>query len=68
MADALVEKLTDTVNRLEKRLAEVESRLTGHSSSSASSSSDGMRMILIGPPGAGMLSNGSAAQQQTLTS
>ncbi|QIX02484.1 hypothetical protein AMS68_008001 [Peltaster fructicola] len=51
MADSLVDKLTETVSRLEKRLAEVESRLTGHQSSGPSS--DGMRMILIGPPGAG---------------
>lgn len=51
MAESLVDKLTETVNRLEKRLAEVESRLTGHSSAEAPA--DGMRMILIGPPGAG---------------
>lgn len=53
MADKLVEQLQNTVTRLENRLSELEAKLAG---SSSSKSSDGMRMILIGPPGAGMLS------------
>lgn len=55
MSDKLVQELQSTIDRLEKRLADVESRLHGGSSapSSQAGGSDGMRMILIGPPGAG---------------
>ena len=50
-----VEALKSTVDKLEKRIQDLESRLTG--SAPSSGSSDGMRMILIGPPGAGMSKN-----------
>jgi adenylate kinase len=50
--DTVVEDLKNTVARLEKRLAEMEQRLGGGSSSS-SSQEEGVRMILMGPPGAG---------------
>ncbi|KAK4630966.1 Adenylate kinase [Fulvia fulva] len=54
MADQLVDTLKATVDKLEKRIEDLESRLQGNSSSSGGhASSDSMRMILIGPPGAG---------------
>jgi adenylate kinase len=55
MAEA-VEQLKSTIDALERRVHELEARLQGKLSPSLSST-DGMRMILIGPPGAGMLSD-----------
>jgi hypothetical protein len=52
--DQLVETLKSTVDKLEARVAELEARLQGKSPGSAGASSDGMRMVLMGPPGAGM--------------
>ncbi|OQN99546.1 Adenylate kinase [Cryoendolithus antarcticus] len=53
MAEA-VEKLKSTIEALEKRVHELEGRLTGKSPAPASGNvNDGMRLILIGPPGAG---------------
>ncbi|KAK6389053.1 adenylate kinase, partial [Oleoguttula sp. CCFEE 5521] len=54
MAEA-VEKLKSTIEALEKRVHELEGRLTGKSQAPAASGNvnDGMRLILIGPPGAG---------------
>lgn len=49
---SLVDQLKATVDKLEARIQDLESRLVGNSSS-GSATSDGMRMILIGPPGAG---------------
>lgn len=52
----LVETLKSTVDKLEARVAELEGRLRSQATSGGSSGSkgsDGMRMILIGPPGAG---------------
>ena len=55
IGEQLVDQLKGTVDKLEARVAELEARLQGKiSGSSASSSEDGMRMILMGPPGAGM--------------
>lgn len=48
-----VETLKATVEKLEQRIKDLESRLTGHDYS-GSRKPNGMRMILIGPPGAGM--------------
>ena len=55
--DELVQALQGTVDKLENRVAELEARLKGQPTSgrSASSGGDGLRMILIGPPGAGEL-------------
>jgi adenylate kinase len=50
--DTVVDDLKNTVGRLEKRIAELEQRLGGGSGSSASQA-EGVRMILMGPPGAG---------------
>lgn len=50
----VVEKLKETVDTLEKRIVDLESRLKNNGSSSGSSAnSESIRMILIGPPGAG---------------
>ena len=55
MADALVAQLKATVDKLENRVVELEARLHGHGGASPSGGeTSGMRMILIGPPGAGM--------------
>jgi adenylate kinase len=55
--DDVINSLKSTVDKLEARVAELEGKLKGSagssSGSSSSSGSDGMRMILIGPPGAG---------------
>jgi adenylate kinase len=51
ITDTVVDDLKSTVNRLEKRIAELENKLSGHGSQSPSQES--IRMILMGPPGAG---------------
>ncbi|KAF2722112.1 adenylate kinase [Polychaeton citri CBS 116435] len=50
VSDQLIEQLKSTVDKLQSRVEELESKLTGGSSTAVS---DGMRLILIGPPGAG---------------
>lgn len=47
--DDIISDLKNTVHRLERRVEELESRLAGGEKSSVGS----MRMILMGPPGAG---------------
>lgn len=56
-AEDLVETLKSTVDKLESRVAELEGKLRSQAggSTGGSQSNDGMRMILIGPPGAGEL-------------
>jgi adenylate kinase len=57
LGEQLVDQLRGTVDKLEARVAELEARLHGKAqslSSSSASSSDEMRIILMGPPGAGM--------------
>ena len=54
IVDQVVDDLKGTISRLEARVAELEGRLGG-GKSTPSASSEGVRMILIGPPGAGML-------------
>jgi predicted ATPase with chaperone activity len=46
--DNEVQRLHDVVSALEKRVEQLEERRTGEVKSA-----DGLRMILIGPPGAG---------------
>ena len=48
--DDLVKSLKATVDQLENRVAELEGRL---GNKQGSGGVDGMRMILMGPPGAG---------------
>lgn len=50
--DASVDDLKHKVSTLEARIAELEQRLGGSQASSAPAQ-DGVRMILMGPPGAG---------------
>jgi adenylate kinase len=53
ITDNAVNELKSLVHRLESRISELEKKLDGGKNSSPSSG-DGMRMILMGPPGAGM--------------
>ena len=50
----MVEQLKATVDKLENRVNELETRLHGGSVAVKPGEGQGMRMILIGPPGAGM--------------
>jgi adenylate kinase len=52
LTDSAVDELKGTVSRLEQRIAELESRLQGQVSV-ADPSQESVRMILMGPPGAG---------------
>lgn len=52
ITDDKVQDLKDLITKLENRVHQLEARLT---SSSSKSPSESMRMILIGPPGAGIL-------------
>jgi adenylate kinase len=54
--DETVSELRDLVNKLEARVHDLETKLThgGNSSQKSGSVADSIRMILIGPPGAGM--------------
>lgn len=55
MSQELVAQLKSTVDKLEARVEELESRLKGNATGgSGGGRGDGMRMILMGPPGAGM--------------
>ena len=57
MKDETVEALRDTIHQLESRVQQLEAKLgsTGGNVSSrgSRSNSDSLRMILMGPPGAG---------------
>lgn len=57
ITDDTVQALRDTVHRLEARVRELESRLGGGDDGSKKTSASGqsIRMILMGPPGAGKL-------------
>ncbi|KAF2180181.1 adenylate kinase [Zopfia rhizophila CBS 207.26] len=52
LQDQVVDDLKSLVSKLENRVAELEAKIAGGESSS-SASSEGVRMILMGPPGAG---------------
>jgi adenylate kinase len=52
--DASVDDLKHKVSTLEARIAELENRLGG-GQGAAPQDQDGVRMILMGPPGAGKL-------------
>lgn len=48
----LAQEMKDMIHKLQQRVTELEAKLAGKAS--GGESTDGMRMILIGPPGAGM--------------
>lgn len=64
ITDEVVNGLTDTIKKLESRVQELEAKLNGSSSGNGRSSGGGanplnsMRMVLMGPPGAGKLRRG----------
>lgn len=53
LQDSVVDDLKNLVNKLESRVAELETKLSGGQDRSADAAS-GVRMVLMGPPGAGM--------------
>ena len=53
ITDTIVDELKSTVSRLEQRIVELENKLTGNDGSASSTSQESVRMILMGPPGAG---------------
>lgn len=56
ITDEMVQSLQDTISKLESRVHQLESRLGGGEGGTrkAASSGQSVRMILMGPPGAGM--------------
>jgi len=53
-SEHIIDQLKSHIGSLEQRINTLEGKL-GRGGSSAASGADAMRMILIGPPGAGML-------------
>jgi adenylate kinase len=53
IGDDTVQALQELVNKLESRVKQLEDKLQHASSGTAFSPTDGVRMILMGPPGAG---------------
>jgi adenylate kinase len=53
VTDSVVDELKSTVYKLEQRIAQLEGRLSGNGGGS-STPQESVRMILMGPPGAGM--------------
>jgi adenylate kinase len=53
IGDDTVKTLQDLVNKLESRVKELEDRLHHASGGTRHSPYEGVRMILMGPPGAG---------------
>lgn len=61
-----VDGLKDVITKLESRVADLENRLThGGESSKSLSTSQQMRLILMGPPGAGLLSSTPVTRART---
>jgi adenylate kinase len=54
IGDDAVQSLHDLVNKLESRVKELEDRLQNASGGSKQTADGGVRMILMGPPGAGV--------------
>lgn len=55
ITDEVVEQLRDTIHKLESRVHQLEDKLGGGSGEAGKTTSTGqsIRMILMGPPGAG---------------
>jgi adenylate kinase len=62
IGDDTVKALQDLVNKLESRVKELEDKLTHAQSGTKHTSEEGVRMILMGPPGAGMSSSSFCCQ------
>ena len=60
ITDETVDALRDTIHKLESRVQQLEAKLQqggeGATSQSSPSKTDSIRMILMGPPGAGRAS------------
>ena len=54
ITDEIIDKLNDTIHKLESRVKELEAKLNGSSSGGGANPLNSMRMVLMGPPGAGM--------------
>ena len=53
IGDDAVKSLQDLVNKLESRVKELEDRIQHASGGTKHTANEGIRMILMGPPGAG---------------
>lgn len=53
ITDDIVSDLKASVKRLEARVVELESQFSGNAPSAGSGAQDTMRMVIMGPPGAG---------------
>jgi adenylate kinase len=54
IGDDTVQTLQDLVNKLESRVKQLEDKLTHAQAGTKHIPSEGVRMILMGPPGAGV--------------
>jgi len=54
IGDDTVQTLQELVNKLESRVKQLEDKLTHAQDGTKHTPSGGIRMILMGPPGAGM--------------
>jgi adenylate kinase len=54
IGDDTVKSLQELVNQLESRVKELEDRLSHAAGGTKPTANEGVRMILMGPPGAGM--------------
>lgn len=54
IGEGAVQELQDLVDKLTSRVKELEDRLQHVSVGTTHSASEGIRMVLMGPPGAGM--------------
>lgn len=55
IGDDAVQTLQDLVHKLESRVKQLEDKLTHAQAGTKPSAAEGVRMILMGPPGAGMI-------------
>ncbi len=53
ITDDTVEALRDTIRKLESRVHQLEAKMSGEDGSKSKSNLASVRMILMGPPGAG---------------
>ena len=53
ITDETVEALRDTIRKLESRVHQLEAKVGGSDGTQSKSASASVRMILMGPPGAG---------------